>query len=42
VVFYKTFEVITRERGYVLSYYFYVLLSGGLVSGTFNYVICMG
>jgi hypothetical protein len=28
VVLCKTFEAITRERGFVLSYYFYVLSNG--------------
>jgi hypothetical protein len=42
VILCKTFEAITRGGGYVLSSYFYVLLSGGVVSRTLNYVICEG
>ncbi len=38
----KTFEAVTRGSGYVLSSYFYVLSSGRMVSGTLNYVICVG
>jgi len=34
VVICKTVESITGGSGYVLSSYFYVLLSGGMVSGT--------
>jgi hypothetical protein len=42
VVLCKTFEAITGGSGYVLSSYFYVLLNGGMVSGTLEYVICVG
>ncbi len=39
----KTFEAVTGGSGYVLySSYFYVLSSGGMVSGTLDYVICVG
>jgi hypothetical protein len=42
MVFCKTFETVTEGNGYVLSSYFYVLPSGGMVSGTLDYVICVG
>ncbi len=38
----KTFEAITRGSGYVLFSYFYVFSSGGMVSGTLDYVIYVG
>ncbi len=38
----KTFESVIWERGYVLSYYFYVLSSGGMVLRTLDYVIYVG
>jgi hypothetical protein len=42
VVLCKTFEVVTGGSGYVLSSYFYVLSSGGMVSRILDYVICEG
>jgi hypothetical protein len=43
VVLCKTFEAVTRGSGYVLSSScFCVLSSGGMVSGTLDYVICVG
>jgi hypothetical protein len=38
----KTFEAITKGNAYVLFSYFYVLSSGGIVSGTLDYVIYVG
>jgi hypothetical protein len=38
----KTFETITKGNGYVLSYCFYALSSGGMVLRTLDYVICVG
>ncbi len=38
----KTFEVIIGGNGYVLSSCFYVLSRRGMVSGTLDYVICVG
>ncbi len=34
----KTFKGVTRGSGYVLSSYFYVLSSGGMMLGTLDYV----
>ncbi len=43
VVLCKTFEAVTRGSGHVLtSSCFCVLSSGGMVSGTLDYVICVG
>jgi len=41
VVLCKTFEVVTGGNGYVLSSYFFVLLSGTMVSGKLDCVICV-
>jgi hypothetical protein len=38
----KTFEVVIKGSGYVLSSYFYVLSSEGMVLITLDYVICVG
>ncbi len=38
----KTFEIVIGGSGYVLFSYFYVLPSGGMVSRTLDYVICVG
>ncbi len=37
----KTFEVVIRGSGYVLSSCFYALSSEGMVLGSLDYVICV-
>jgi hypothetical protein len=42
VVICKTFEVVIRGNGYVLSSCLFVLSNGGMVSRTLDYVIYVG